>query len=225
MFFGLCVYASLTNGNTAMAANFLSKMKSSIGENSHALWRYQAAALWLDLRRGELQIAAARAEAALTLAAKAGMLCPQAAIRIVMAQILCEMKEIGEAESHLSLARAPVYQSKSLALEYMFLLVQAQVALSRGEGAAGLDCLRQAMALGRKQGCVDMPWWWPEVVTRLCLKALDAGIDVPYVQDLVRKRGLFPKSAPVEVAAWPWALEVYTLGLGLQSQVYGIAAV
>jgi DNA-binding SARP family transcriptional activator len=49
-------------------------------------------------------------------------------------------------------------------------------------------------------------------MARLCARALEAGIEVGYVQGLVRSRGLVLEPPPVEVEAWPWPLRVYTLG-------------
>ncbi|MBV6518549.1 MAG: HTH-type transcriptional regulator MalT [Candidatus Brocadia fulgida] len=42
----------------------------------------------------------------------------------------------------------------------------------------GLEVLREAMSLGRKYGIVNGFGWRPDVMPRLCMKALDAGIEV-----------------------------------------------
>lgn len=47
---------------------------------------------------------------------------------------------------------------------------------------------------------------------RLCANALDAGIEVEYVQDLIRKRNLIPEKPPLHLENWPWPLKIYTLG-------------
>jgi DNA-binding SARP family transcriptional activator len=59
---------------------------------------------------------------------------------------------------------------------------------------------------------VNLYMWLPGVMEDIMVKALDAGIDVPYVQDLVRRNSLFPESAPLGVENWPWPLKIYTLG-------------
>jgi LuxR family maltose regulon positive regulatory protein len=49
-------------------------------------------------------------------------------------------------------------------------------------------------------------------VVRLCTLALQVGIELEYVQDLIRKRGLLPDlSAPVP-HRWPYPVKVYALG-------------
>jgi LuxR family maltose regulon positive regulatory protein len=49
-------------------------------------------------------------------------------------------------------------------------------------------------------------------MAKLCARALEAGIEVKYVQDLVRKRRLLTKEPPLEVEAWPWPIKISTLG-------------
>ncbi len=52
----------------------------------------------------------------------------------------------------------------------------------------------------------------PIIFTELCVKALESGIEVEYVKELIRKRGLFPDTSPHEIENWPWELKIYTLG-------------
>ena len=37
-------------------------------------------------------------------------------------------------------------------------------------------------------------------------------MEIPYVQELVRKRDLVPDSPPLEIETWPWPVAIYTLG-------------
>ncbi|MEW6376789.1 MAG: bacterial transcriptional activator domain-containing protein [Thermodesulfobacteriota bacterium] len=47
---------------------------------------------------------------------------------------------------------------------------------------------------------------------KLCSKALEAGIEVEYVQELIRKRNLVSEKSPLHLENWPWPLKIYTLG-------------
>lgn len=49
-------------------------------------------------------------------------------------------------------------------------------------------------------------------MARLCAKALEVGIEIEYVQFLIRKRRLCPDPPSVEVADWPWGVKIHTLG-------------
>ena len=55
----------------------------------------------------------------------------------------------------------------------MFLLAKARFFLDLGKEQLGVNYLRRAMKLGRQEGyCGPLCWWDPEVMTRLCMKAL-----------------------------------------------------
>ena len=116
------------------------------------------------------------------------------------------------AERALARARRIAHRMKSLSLRHMGLLEEAQFAFDREEESRGLRALRTAMALGRRQGYVNPPWWLPQVMARLCARALEAGIEIEYVRDLVRRRALVPESPPLHVENWPWAIKIHSLG-------------
>ena len=213
-FFGLGVYASLTQGDVTSAREYLKRMKSTItGTRRHILCRYHFFSFWYSLVCGDFAQANMHGEAALKLVTETGMFFPETVMHITMAQALCERKEFKEANAQLLIAQERVHASGSKLLRYMYLLGQAQLTLDQGEEEAGLKYLKEAMALGRRQGYVNMLWWWwPDTMARLCARALQEGIETEYVQGLIRKRGLLPKNLPLEVEEWPWPLKIYTLG-------------
>ena len=72
--------------------------------------------------------------------------------------------------------------------------------------------LRKALALGKERGFLNTFIDQPAVTARLCMRALEEGIEVPYVQDLIRKRRLIPEKPPLHLENWPWAIRIHTLG-------------
>lgn len=76
----------------------------------------------------------------------------------------------------------------------------------------GLEALRKAMELGREEGYVNMFCWRYDVIPELCVKALEAGIEVEYVRNLVSKRNLIPDDPPIQCENWPWPIKIFTLG-------------
>lgn len=44
------------------------------------------------------------------------------------------------------------------------------------------------------------------------MKALEAGIEVDHVQQLIRRRNLMPEDPPLECETWPWPIKIHTLG-------------
>ena len=91
-------------------------------------------------------------------------------------------------------------------------LSEAHLYFHNGEEAEGLTALSRAMALGKAGGYINSFVWQPPVMAQLCAKALEAGIEVEYVQSLVRKRRLVPEEPPVEIETWPWPIRIYALG-------------
>ncbi|MGE5840388.1 MAG: AfsR/SARP family transcriptional regulator, partial [Deltaproteobacteria bacterium] len=129
-----------------------------------------------------------------------------------MAQISISRKEYGEAQNHIVEILRIGKGANSVILEHAGLLAEARLSMEQGDEPRCLEALRSAMALGKTHGFVNDPWWLPSVMARLCAKALEAGIEVDYVQDLIRKRNLFPDVAPFDIENWPWPLKIYTLG-------------
>ena len=57
-----------------------------------------------------------------------------------------------------------------------------------------------------------MFWAVPATTSRLCVLALEHGIEPEYVRELIRRRAVRPDPAPIELEAWPWKLKLHTLG-------------
>ena len=66
--------------------------------------------------------------------------------------------------------------------------------------------------MGGEHSIVNCFGWRPDVMPRLCVHALDAWIEVPYVQRLIRTRHLVPDTLPLACENWPWPLRICTLG-------------
>ncbi|KAF0219541.1 MAG: transcriptional [Geobacteraceae bacterium] len=207
------VYAALNNGNTEMAAEFLGKMEAKVeSTRGFGLCHYLQLSCWHDLIAGQARRAVAHAEASLQIAEKSGIPLSEMKSRLQLAEALQEAGEREKAAACLAHAGELIGRSGSLSLEFMWLLASAQFALDSGDEPAGLSFLRRGMALGRQQGYANMFWWWrPDVMAGLCVKALEADIEVEYVQGLIRKRSLVPEKPPVELENWPWPLKIYTL--------------
>jgi DNA-binding SARP family transcriptional activator len=116
------------------------------------------------------------------------------------------------AASHLAEAHGVAVAMHSRFLEFMYLLLQAEFAFDADDERAGLASLATALTLGKEQGYVNFYWWRPQAMSRLCGKALEAGLEIDYVQDLIRRRKLIPDRDCLPADRWPWPLKVYALG-------------
>ena len=108
----------------------------------------------------------------------------------------------------LNLAR----RIKSKIIETKALFIGAHFALDQGDEAAGLKMLRNALAMAKDLQFYFIPEDDPNVTARLCATALELGIEVDHVQEIIRKRNLIPKDPPLDLENWPWAVQVFTLG-------------
>jgi LuxR family maltose regulon positive regulatory protein len=202
---------ALSEGNLAEAGAYLKKMEPAFVESRRidaCMFRYNSA--WEALTRRDLPRALHQVEEAVRLALEAGTPFHEGISRIALAQVLHEQGEDAEALPHLSQALKIAGRMKSRILEFMGFLSQAHIALDRNEDADALAYLAKAMTLGRKEGYTNFYWWRRDVMSRLCARALEAGLEVEYVQDLIRNRSLRPPGPTSD--SWPWPLRIYTLG-------------
>ena len=91
-------------------------------------------------------------------------------------------------------------------------LLKAHIAFEQGEEKNGSEALARAFKLGSGHGYFNTYTWRPDVMIILCVRALESGIEPDYVKTLINKRRLIPKSPPVALEEWPWAVKVFTLG-------------
>jgi LuxR family maltose regulon positive regulatory protein len=140
-----------------------------------------------------------------------GAVTPMAIAELLQAQALALNGQAEAARDHLSRPREFAQRFPSPMTEFQADLVEAYSWFSQDEEEKGLAALHRALAVGRRLNAMGIyPFWLPQMLTPLCVRALKAGIEVDYVRRLIRKRGLPPESAATE--NWPWPIRVYTLG-------------
>ena len=172
---------------------------------THHLQRTRVALL-----RGDFSQAAFHADLALALSTEAGAPYTLAYSHMVNSLIKHVLGKPKEAKNHLreildigQRIRAKIYEFSALLLEALF-------AFDQGEEASGLIFLRKAFTLGRERG-----YYYPYVdlgMPRLCIKALNNGIEVEYVRELIRRCRIQPDPASWDLEDWPWPLDINILG-------------
>ena len=207
------LFAALSDGDLETAHAWLRDFEKDLpifGTGFHA-W-YHMFVVREALLRGDLERAATRRPEMVRLSLACGWPMHYGAACLVSAQVLHERGEAGAAQADLAQALEIADAMESPYVEFMARLTEAQLQLDSGREAEGLRALGVALHLGKAGGFVNTHVWQPAVMARLCARALEAGIEVEYVQGLIRRRRLVPDSPPVEVEAWPWPVKVYTLG-------------
>jgi DNA-binding SARP family transcriptional activator len=104
------------------------------------------------------------------------------------------------------------HKTKSKLFQFHAHMLEAQFAYERNNPSDGLKALRKALLLGKGQKYLNCFVDRPAVTAKLCTRALEAGIEVEYVQEIIRRRPLVPDEPPVHLENWPWVLKIYTLG-------------
>lgn len=207
------IFSSLSSGDYTTAKEYLGKMDSMIDKNRRCdTSHYHHLAGWEAFLRKDLPLALEHAEMSLRLTVEAGWPFTIALNHIAMAQVLFECGKHRGATIHVSKAQRLGREMKSHMIDFKCLIARSYFAIERDKEKEGLDYLRKAMSLGREKGYVNTDWFNPSVITKLCMKALEAGIEVEYVCDLIQKRDLIPESPPLHIENWPWTIKIYTLG-------------
>jgi DNA-binding SARP family transcriptional activator len=102
---------------------------------------------------------------------------------------------------------------RSSYLSYLAHLTDAYFLFAKQDCSSCLEALRTAMSLGRQNNFTTMVYLWrPEVFSRLCAAAIEAGIEVEYAKHLIRKLNLLPDAPAMELEDWPWPVKIYTMG-------------
>lgn len=74
-----------------------------------------------------------------------------------------------------------------------------------------LAALSRSFSLAAQHNWVGLPYWDPKLITRLCVLALQHGIEPEYAKRLVRLYGYTPPADEL-IEQWPWPWRIYTLG-------------
>jgi len=204
---------ALSAGDMASSKRLLQKMAVSMedaGPWDKSFYYFLKA--WESMIKKDMVQALINGETAVNLAVDTRVIQIEALCHIEKAQVMYELGEQEKAKESLNLARNVGYRIKSQLVEFMCLLTEAQFAFDRGDEQSGLILLRNAMTIGRKQGYRNMFLWRNHVMAGLCAKALEGEIEVDYVQELIKRRGLVHDFPQLHLEKWPWPLKIFTLG-------------
>lgn len=211
--YGHALAAALARNDGKLVSELLPKMSADIaGARSVDKAYYHWLMAWQFALEEGFSQAGQHLEIALKLASEIGFRAPETAMLINQAEICLARGNVQEAAAWLEKSRATVIGMDSAYLSFCYLITDATLKFNCGEDAKGTELLRTAFAIGRENRIENFYFWRPALMTRLCVKALEAGIEGEYAARLVRKRGLLPAMPPLHVENWPWPIRIYTLG-------------
>ncbi len=213
---GNAAAAALSKGDMKAAASVLADMSGNFGKMmrlNQAFYYFLKS--WESALSEDIEGAYSYQQLSNELMPKTGYLPPIAAVHIALAELLHFKGDSSGAEREFEAGKEIATRMKSAYWEFMYFMFKANAAFTSGDEMQGNALLKQAFPLARKHGLANMYGWRPQVMARLCEKALLEGIETEFVQELIRKRVfLFPEKekTPPETDLWPYPVKIYTLG-------------
>ena len=207
-------YCVLNAGDTCLIGQYVSRMEQVLEKSRSVEYMlYCNLACLNDLIAGNAPDAFALAEEAVKAAREAGIPVGEALGRMLIAQAACEMGDHTIASDQINEAEDFFLSIGSSILEFSCKLIKAYFAFRSGQEKDALEFLQVALRLGCQKGYTTAPYLWRRPVwSLLCSNALKAGIEVDYVNDLVRKQRLVPEGTAVQLEDWPWPVRISVLG-------------
>lgn len=207
------VYAGLSSGDPVLASKYLNRLRELLPrraplEQSH----YHYLAGWQAMLLDDPHRALEHMNHCSSLVNGSNGPMQHALNCIALAQVHHALGEDDKIPPLLADARKMAGGAGSPLLEFMACYSEAAFALDRHNDAACLTALGKALALSSKHDYLNFSWCLPPVLTRLCIKAMEANIETGFVRRLIRIRNIVPDIPPMHLEHWPWPLKVYTLG-------------
>ena len=208
------IYAALSSEDTEEAGKHIANYRKMFHpENQLHSAHYNMLAGWEALISGDLRQALSDMKLSVRMAAEAGLPYPTAVNMVGMANVCIEIGDHDGAQRELEKANAIAEQMESHQLKFLCQTGWGYLALKKDDEKALLKHLELMMAEGKTYEFSNSPMWRPPVMSQLCAKALEYGIQVDYARNLIRKRNLVPPEDSLQdLDNWPWPVRINTLG-------------
>jgi DNA-binding SARP family transcriptional activator len=164
------------------------------------------------LLQGNLEQASLHSEMVMKFSTDLGAPLTLLASYLLKAHLMHRLEKHLEAAENLFQASYMAREMKSRLYEFFILLAEASFALDQGDEASSLRALQKALTMGREEGYFYTYIDYPSGMAKLCAEACEVGIEVEYVQDLIKKLNIIPEKSSLHLENWPWPLKIYTLG-------------
>ena len=205
--------AGMIDDEEALSDKYSAEFKSCQPQGGNLnLINYYFCCVMLALLKNDTVRAVSCIDAAEAMVLKIGSFFHESLWQLGKSRVLFAQKKNAEALLHAGNALALSLRINSRNIEFISRLTIASIYLSQNDSDNGLPMLRQALAIGREYDFEYSMWWDSRMIAPLCVKALESGIEVEYVQWLVRRRRLKPEKIPLSCDNWPWPVQVNALG-------------
>lgn len=213
IFYGRGIYNTLLLGDVKTAAEFLEKMASSMNANScFANILYHHMASLLAMHREDFSLSIRYAEICLSLSKEAGCPFMDGIYQFALDSILFWAGKTADLPRHMAEIRNIALPTQSKSLELCCAVLETLWAISTNDSKKMNKHLHDVLTLQKSTGCKTILYHGYRRTDLLCAKALEAGIEVEYVRELVRCHQILLDPNNARLENWPWALKVRTLG-------------
>jgi LuxR family maltose regulon positive regulatory protein len=213
MLLGHGALCSLKKSDLITARQFIQRMSSSLSLVKP--WEasfYHYCSAWEAMYRDDISDAHAHTEHCMKLCEESGNPWTFSMAHILSAYVLSASGEHKKVIEKIRKALSIGIQSRNEFTPFICLLTEAYFYLRQGKEAAALESIRNGMRIGREKGFANLFMWLPGVMESVAAKAIEKGIEVAYVKNLIRRNALLPDASYTEIEEWPWPLKIFTLG-------------
>ncbi len=219
-------YASLIEGDYAESEQFIERMLPVIKPYSYFdVGNCSSIRLGIDLVKHNYFNALRHALQTMTMAFKTSSPIPIYLTHVGIAQSLLNIGSFKMAAEQIKRAKRIAKDIENFNFIYLALITEAYMYVKKGDMGAA-DALKKAMTIGSQQQYFNFLHWNPDMMSILCARALELGIEVDYVKDLIKRRNLLPPTSldlssqphcdnekmTWVVDLWPYPIKIYTLG-------------
>lgn len=211
---GAVVHCAILLNDRDRALMALEKLGRQVrAERRHGMAAYHYLRAWVHLVFGTIDQARVDIDRAMSLHAETGYEFPSSCALYGAAVIYAVGHDLDDALALVQKAVCAAEAYDAHAIRYSANLVLAYVHLSRGDEDQADSALRVALGTAARCGYMLPQWWWYRpMMSRLVARALEANIEVPVAQALVRYARLTPPEGVTPPAQWPWRVRARTLG-------------
>jgi LuxR family maltose regulon positive regulatory protein len=213
MLLGHGALCSLKKRDLITARQFIQRMITSL--NVVKPWEasfYHYCSAWEAMYRDDISNARVHTEHCMKLCEESGNPWTFSMAHILSAYVLSASGEHKKVIEKIRKALSIGIHSRNEFTPFICLLTEAYFYLRQGKEAAALESIRNGMRIGREKGFVNLFMWLPGVMESVAAKAIEKGIEVAYVKNLIRRNALLPDASHTEIEEWPWPLKIFTLG-------------
>jgi len=164
------------------------------------------------LRQGEMTRAASHAKECMRLWKESGFTTHLPGAHIIVAHVHHALHEDGDADRHMTETRRIGYEIEQSLGAWISNLTEAYFHLQKNDDAAAIAPLKKGLQIGREVGLFGLLIRLTNMLEKISIKALQEGIEVDYVRELIRRNRLAPDPANPDLEKWPWPVKVYTMG-------------